>query len=75
MYPWLASQGLLKACKPIADFLRVSNTNHTALVGNEMSGSGLPAPGMLFYTNMDLELYMERMVLYYDLTGLNSPGA
>ena len=71
VYPWLESQGLLKACKPLADFVRVFNTKHSMLIGNEMSGTGLLAPGTLFQPEVDLELYMERMVLHLDLTGLN----
>ena len=39
-----------------------------------MPGTGLSAPGTLFQPEVDLELYMERMVLHRDLTGLKSSG-
>ena len=70
LYPWLESQGLLEACKPLADFVRVSNTKHSTLTG-DMPGTNLSAPGSLYHPEVDLELYMERMVLHRDLTGLN----
>ena len=47
VYPWLESQGLLEACKLLADFVRVSNTKHSTLTG-EMPGTGLLAPGLLY---------------------------
>ena len=72
IYPWLYSQGLLEACKLLADFVRVSNTKHATLIGNEMPGTGLSAPSRLFQPEVDLELYMERMVLHRNLTGLKS---
>ena len=64
VYPWLESQGLLEACKPLVDFVCVSNTKHATLTGNEIPGTGLSAPGTLFQPEVDLELYMERMVLH-----------
>ena len=75
VYPWLELQGLLEACKPLADFVRVSNTKHSTLTGNDMPGTGLSAPGSLYQPEMDLELYMEHMLLHRDLTGLNVSGA
>ena len=62
VYPWLEPQGLLEACKPLADFVRVSNTKHSTLIGNEMPGTGLLGPGSFDQPEVDLELYMERMV-------------
>ena len=73
VYPWLESQGLVEAYKPLADFVCVSNTKHSTLTGNEMPGTGHFAPGTLFQPNLDLELFMERMVLHHNLTGLKSP--
>ena len=61
---------LLEACKPLADFVRVSNTNHSTLTG-DMPGTGLLALGSLYQPKVDLELYMERIVLHQNLTGLN----
>jgi len=72
VYSWLEAQGLLDTCKPLADFVRVSNTRHATLTG-DMPGTGLSAPGSLYQPEVDLELYMERMVLHRDLTGLNAP--
>ena len=63
-YPWLESQGLLEAC----------NTKYSTLTG-DMPGTGLSAPGSLYQPKVDLELYMERMVLHRDLMGLNVYGA
>ena len=74
VYPCLESQGFLEACKSLADFVRVSNTKHSTLTGNEMPRIGLLALGMLFQPEVDLELYMERMVLHRDLAGLKKSG-
>ena len=63
VYPWLESQGLLETCKPLADFVRVSNTKHSTLTG-DMPGTGLLAPDSLYQPEVDLELYMEQMVLH-----------
>ena len=63
IYPWLNLQGLLEACKPLTDFVRVSNIKHSTLTG-DIPGTGLSAPGSLYQPKMDLELYMERMVLH-----------
>ena len=71
VYPWLELQGLLETCKPLADFVRVSNTKHSTLTG-DMPSTGLSAPGSLYHPEVDLELYMERIVLHRDLTGLNT---
>ena len=73
VYPWLESQGLLEACKPLADFVCVSNTKHSTLTG-DMPGTGLSATGSLYQPEVDLKLYMEHMVLHQDLTGLNVYG-
>ena len=75
VYPWLESQGLVEAYKPLADFVCVSNTKHSTLTGNEMPGTGLAAPDALFQPEVDLELYIERMLLHCNLTGLKSPVA
>ena len=63
VYPWLESQGLLEACKLLADFVRVSNTKHSTLTG-DVPGTGLSASGSLYQPEVDLELYMERMMLH-----------
>ena len=63
VYPWLESQGLLEACKSLANFVHVSNTKHSMLT-DDMPGTGLSAPGSLYQPKVDLELYMERMVLH-----------
>ena len=73
VYPWLESQGLLEACKPLVDFVCVSNTKHATHTG-EMPGTGLSATGSLYHPEVDLELYMERMVLHRDITGLKMLG-
>ena len=46
------------------------------LTGNKVRGTGLSAPGALYQPEVDLELYMERMVLHRDLTnqGLKVSG-
>ena len=74
VYPWLELHGLLEACKSLADFVRVSNTKHSTLTG-DMPGTSISAPGSLYQPKVDLELYMEYMVLHRDLTGLNVSGA
>ena len=51
----------------------MSNTRHATLTG-EIPGTGLSAPGSLYHPEVDLELYMERMVLHRDSTGLKMPG-
>ena len=63
VYPWLKLHGLLKAYKPLADFVRVSNIKHFMLTG-DMPGTGLSAPGSLYQPRVGLELCMERMVLH-----------
>ena len=68
VYPWLEAHGLLETCKPLADFMRTSN----AFTNNEVPGSGVALPGMLFKQDIDLELYMDRMALHQDLTGLQA---
>ena len=75
VYPSLKSQGLLEACKPLVDFVRVSNSKHSTLAGREMPGTDLSAPGALYQPEVELKLYMERMVLHRDLTGLKVSGA
>ena len=39
-----------------------------------MPGTGLLGPGSFDQPEVDLELYMERMVLHWDLMGLNVSG-
>ena len=56
VYPWLEPQGLLEACKPLADFVRVFNIKYSMLTGNAMPETGLSAPGTLFQREVDLEL-------------------
>ena len=63
VYPWLELQGMLEACKQLADFFRISNTKHPTLTG-DMPGTRLSAPGSLYQPKVDLELYTERMVLH-----------
>ena len=66
---------MLEACKPLADFVCVSNTKYSTLTVNEMPGTGLLASGALYQPEVDLELYIEWMVLHRDLTGLKVSGA
>ena len=42
------------------------------MANDEVPGSGLSVPCILFQQEIDLELYMERMVMHQDLTGLQS---
>ena len=72
VYLWLKSQELLEACKPLAIVITIFNTYYKSNVGNDVPGSGLSVPGKLFQQEIDLELYMEQMVLHWDLTGLQS---
>ena len=72
VYPWLEAHGLLEACKPLADFVRIFNRFYSSMMNDGVFGSGLSLPGILFQQEIDQELYKEWMVLHWDLTGLQS---
>ena len=54
VYPWLEAHGLLKTCKPLAAFLRLSNIFYSFLATNNAPESGLDIPGLLFQQGIDL---------------------
>ena len=72
VYPWLESRRLLEIYKHLADFVRIFNIFYSLMTNDEVPRSEFSVPGILFQQEIDLELYMKRMVLHPHLTGLQS---